>query len=466
MSSQVYEILEIVDRLGIERKAVTADNFYAKCPFCGHKRYVLNCNIKRNIYRCNYCGTNGGAVDFFTRVTRGVPYDKSMRDEIIPAIRQLLGSLDTENKIHPFKPAVPLFSADSEYSELTDDQLDELHQRLLDLPDLELLPLDREQLMKRGLPEESIIRNQYRSFRTAKVYDLVPVSWKKRYEDENWDVLKRDDPILSKMSKQQILSYLWIGGKLTVRDSETTLEGLPGAFRFCALSGEYWGIRLYDGILIPIRNRFGKIVAMQVRSIKGQGSKYLLLSSCGMAGGRKGKTRIHHPLEDLEGGRREAVTAVITEGPLKSDVYAALDRDIPYHVMAVVGVQTTSNLPGELSDLGIHEVYEAFDMDKVLKPQVLSAVKKLKAQCHDAGIDCLDLFWDLEAAMEVAEKVLKFASLYGVKVPGEQYPTPYHLLGALTTELHSRGIKMPEELTEWPERSKGIDDYCRHMKRL
>ena len=105
-------------------------------------------------------------------------------------------------------------------------------------------------------------------------------------------------------------------------------------------------------------------------------------------------------------------------------------------------------------------------MDKVLKHQVLSAVKKLKAQCHDAGIDCLDLFWDLEAAMEVAEKVLKFASLYGVKVPGEQYPTPYHLLGALTTELHSRGIKMPEELTEWPERSKGIDDYCRHMKRL
>lgn len=462
MSSK-YAILEVVEVLGIQHKQITGDNFNAKCPFCNHKKYLLNCNVERDIYRCNFCGTYGGAIDLYCRVRFNKPYNKAMKQEVTSALNEELGRPSVQRRT---KEAASAPAPGTNYPEIPDARLNELHQKLFSLPALALRDDDRDNLRKRGLTDEDIARNGYRSVRASTLKSLIPAAWKNNLSDKNgpWAAAKAENPVTKKMSATSFLISLAIGQSMIDPESNETPEGMAGAFEFKPSENErYWGVRLYDGILIPIRNRNGEIVAAQIRSNKeNASSKYMLLSSSGMQGGRKGKTRIHHPLENLKEPRASSQEVLLTEGPLKADIYTALDRGSSCRVMALIGVQTTSTLISELKGCGTKKVYEALDMDKLLKPPVLSAEKKIKHLCLAEGMEFSNLFWDEESAADLANKYYKFAKQQGVELPPKYRSSPQLALAWYSTTMFSAKLKIPEELETWPSRSKGIDDYAYH----
>jgi ribosomal protein L37AE/L43A len=458
-----YPILDIVELLGIPHKEICGDNFYCRCPLCGTKRFTLNVDIRRNIWRCNRCGKSGGSIGLYTLVTYNQPYDKSMRETVMPELERRLG-LDSETPAIRKPRMLDTTIVRSQYPDISDYSLNILHQQLLNIPQLALNPTDRQSLLDRGLSEAQIEKNQYRSFRTDSVKNAVPASWPQKYEAEGWKSIQAQNPVLEKLTKWQLLTCLWVGQCLV--DASLKPEGMAGAFKFRTPSGSYWGVRLMDGILIPIRNALGEIVALQVRSVRKKGGKYMLISSKNMPCGRIGKTRIHHPLANGEGNRKDSDTVLLTEGPLKADVYCHLAPDASHKVLALVGVNCTSQLKQELQEMHATTVFEAFDMDKLLNPSVLSAAKKIRQICTEEQYAFYNVFWDLETVQTLLAEAEALADKHGVELPEQFRVSPQLSLAYLTNEFSRRNLSVPQSLTEWKAQTKGIDDYAKTQSQL
>lgn len=466
-----FPIREIVDLLRIPHKSPTGSSMDCDCPNCNRKG-KMNAVIsghKANIWRCNYCGESGGTMDLYSLVTRGFMYrdlPKESRSEVIQEIEQALGlSSDSpvQNPAYLRKTFVDTSSADyisSQYSELTDDALNYFHQCILDNPLLELRLKDRNHLLDRGLSREAIQKNQYRSFCADNIIKKVPGEWLRRYETENWEKIKNSNPVLAKLSKKQLLTGLLVGQCLMDENEGITPCGVAGAYEFKTPGGVLWGFRLYDGILIPIRNQDGAVVGLQIRSTGNhKGSKYMLVSSRGMPNGRVGKTRIHFPLANQEGNRKGAQTVILTEGPLKSDVYCHLDPQSSHKVMALIGVNTTSELADALQAGNFHAVYDGFDMDKLINPAVMNGLSKIKSLSKESNLQFYHLFWDEESTEKLLEKYIKYCNFVGVELPPLKSDLPVSRLSQIRLHLDSKGIDVPETLAKWPSATKGIDDF-------
>jgi hypothetical protein len=114
------------------------------------------------------------------------------------------------------------------------------------------------------------------------------------------------------------------GRSRAVRDVRARFdtEGVPGVFYSRRGRGEgYWTLAGAQGLLVPVRDAEGRIRGAQVRpdGATSEGGKYRWVSSNGREGGAGSGTPLHWTLAgDPEGD------LWITEGPLKSDVAAAL----------------------------------------------------------------------------------------------------------------------------------------------
>jgi hypothetical protein len=114
------------------------------------------------------------------------------------------------------------------------------------------------------------------------------------------------------------------GRSRAVRDVRARFdtEGVPGVFYSRRGRGEgYWTLAGAQGLLVPVRDAEGRIRGAQVRpdGATSEGGKYRWVSSSGREGGTGSGTPLHWTLSgDPEGD------LWITEGPLKSDVAAAL----------------------------------------------------------------------------------------------------------------------------------------------
>ena len=142
---------------------------------------------------------------------------------------------------------------------------------------LELSPKHKADLLARGLSEERIEQNMYRT---------LPMSSSARR---------------------------FLAGILS---DFHNLEGVPGFY----VDRGYWNILGHSGLLVPCRDRNGYIQGLQIRldDETKPDRKYRWLSSRGKAHGTRSYSYIHVT------GNIHARTAYLTEGGLKGDVASFL----------------------------------------------------------------------------------------------------------------------------------------------
>lgn len=226
--------------------------------------------------------------------------------------------------------------------------LEKRHQIYSEMLDyLTLLPKHKENLLERGLSEERIERNQYRS---------MPETGRGR----------------------RLLASL-------LRANGHDLMGLPG---FRTYYGE-WTISGPGGFLIPVRNKDGLIQGLKIRLDESDTleRKYRWLSSRDLPCGTRSYSWVHVT------GDTSSKRAFLTEGPLKGDVASFLAGDALF--VCIGGVNALGGLKDTLRSLGIREVVEAMDMDQNTNKQVRQAIRAMRREVESIpGIRYTKYTWN------------------------------------------------------------------------
>lgn len=311
-------ILDAARRCGLvlNNRTLEREEVEASCPFCGDNepgKYHLSLNTRKNVYRCNLCNASGNSVSLFARL-EGV------------SNRQAFQALSEEGRLFRF-PEQPLSKKPPEREP---SSLSVRHDTYYDmLSHLELSSKHKADLLARGLSEERIAQNMYRS---------LPVG---------------DQP-----------RRLLAGMLADFHD----LVGIPG---FYVDESGYWNIAGYSGLLIPYRNKSGLIQGMQIRldDEDNPERKYRWLSSRTRNFGTRSLSWIHVT------GNIHAKTAYLTEGGLKGDVASFLDHDALF--LCFAGVNAIGQLKETLKDFSLSEVVIALDMDKLMNWRVRDALEKI-----------------------------------------------------------------------------------------
>ena len=204
----------------------------------------------------------------------------------------------------------------------------------------------RENLHERGLPDEIIARNGYKSMPETE-------------------------------AERRLLA------SLLACDHE--LHGLPG---FYTKDGA-WTLAGANGFLIPVRNKDGLIQGMKIRLDDDAARKYRWLSSRSsrMENGTRSYSWIHVT------GDTTQKRAYLTEGPLKGDIASYFANDALF--VCLGGVNAHKGLQETLLSLGVTEVMEAMDMDQFTNPQVRQAITTLRREVQSIpGIRYYQCTWN------------------------------------------------------------------------
>ena len=434
-----FTIEDVVDFLGIEKKkgSRTSRSFDAKCPFCGDTKYHLNVNTYSGVYKCVRCGTGGGTLDLFSRVYMGAPLSSLDAKEVYKKLLECLGK--DGGAYRPYKKVeeVPLEKA------AADDVLDRAYTAFLSL--FKLSPLHRSNLLKRGLSEEEIEKNGYKSFgQLASFANSEVVSEFDRLRLA--DLYKGHEKTRFYKGNYTVASYA-IGRLLTKMGVD--LCGVPGFFLF----GEEWCCVIEEGMIIPTRNVFGQIVGLQIRKDKGD-VRYKTFSSKGLPKGAEvGISRLHFPKANP---KLTGSTVYLTEGPLKADIAKYLLKDEKAYFLACQGVSSTTAISKcfkWLAKNGVKEVINALDMDKLTNINVMMASKKIAGIAKECGIKILNMYWDEEEAIR---------RLTEMGIPKERIEgQPFRLLYTETKRLYDAGATVDPHWGGF----KGIDDYLAGRER-
>ena len=341
--SRAYQKIPIVDTarrcgLVLDSRTLGRREVEASCPFCGDRgpgKHHLYLRTDTDQYHCVLCGAKGNSVTLYART-----HNLSNKEAFL--------ELTAGGKVYPF-PQQPT----PQIQEKQPRPLSERHEVYTDM--LSLLSLSdahRTNLLERGLSDERIERNMYRT---------MPKTEQAR----------------------RLLASL-------LRRCGHDLDGIPG---FRTYYGD-WTISGPDGFLIPVRNKEGLIQGLKIRkdnedshisrlpqggerngdqSIYHGGSrgKYRWFSSRDMTHGTRSYSWIHVT------GNIHSTRAFLTEGPLKGDVASFLSDDSLF--VCLGGVGAIGNLSEVLTDLGVTEVVEAMDMDMMTNPQVRQSVFNVRA---------------------------------------------------------------------------------------
>lgn len=326
---------DIISLLGIPYPSSGQSSYYVQCPCCDEnpRKKHLNINLKKEVFRCPRCGASGGIFDLYALYT-GIP-----RDEVRKAILARMGV--PENASRPRQKILP--KADTECP-LTD--IDARHATYSALLSKLTLASDhRDNLLGRGLTDADIERLGYKT---------TPV-----------------------VGMTQIAKQLQSDGLY--------LAGVPGFYRDD--NGAWTFIHEKRGILIPVRDRYGRIQGLQIRRDNVEKRKFRWVSSTEKKDGCKAEGWTH-----LSGPVRSML--VLTEGPMKADVINALTG---LTVLAVPGVNTLTQLELTLTELrseGLVEIKTAFDMDFATNHHVQNGYNNLLQLLSDMGFRYGTYLWD------------------------------------------------------------------------
>ena len=243
--ARAYSKIPIVDAarrcgLVLDSRTLRRDEVEASCPFCGDHgpgKYHLSLNTVTDQYRCNLCGASGNSVSLYARV-HGVSNKEAYLE------------LAKDGKVYPM-PSQP----DPQTQERRPRALEERHAVYSEmLSFLTLSGRHRDNLLERGLSEERIERNGYRS--------------------------------MPETTAQRRLLARLVG-------SSYELLGIPG---FYTRYGQ-WTLAGPNGFLIPVRDKDGLIQGLKIRldEADAPNRKYRWLSSRGrsMQNGTRSYSWIH-----------------------------------------------------------------------------------------------------------------------------------------------------------------------------
>lgn len=157
-------------------------------------------------------------------------------------------------------------------------------------------------------------------------------------------------------------------------------------------SGRVWlSVAGWSGLLIPVRDKAGLIVAMKVRRRGAcEGNRYSYLSSLSHGGASPG-TPLHVPLAARMLRGRTDIPLVITEGPLKADVACVLAPHVLPPGLAVVSVPGVKlwRRAGAVEFAkawGAPSVLVAYDADACENVDVADAAEDLRNALEQSGI--------------------------------------------------------------------------------
>ncbi|BCV20412.1 DUF3854 domain-containing protein [Moorella sp. Hama-1] len=294
------------------------------CPICG---------------RTDWCGINS-RLAVCMRVESDYPVSNG------GWLHKLAPGMVKEEDIAPAEtnPAAPVAIKDRAYRAF----LNSLH----------LLPEHKKDLLRRGLSEEKITGNGYKS---------VPALM------ERWRICRE------------------------LKEQGYALSGIPGFYQARGrYGGFYWTFKALPGYFIPVRDSEGRIQALQIRLDKPDSyGKYRFFSTPNQTGGSSSGAPCHVARPEELKDRR----VWVTEGPLKADIASR------YLGSVFIGVPGASNwrpAVEAIQELGAREVVIAYDRDKILKDAVKRAERELKANLRRKGIRVFIASWNQEKGIDDA----------------------------------------------------------------
>lgn len=339
-------ILNIANKLGIKIIKPTAGSkkVIALCPFCndssGHLYLTIENGRYYNVYQCVKCGNKGSGVSLYAKMrgidTKAAFFEIINEDSNINLIKLSNQIVETQDKKEGFEPK-PIH------------YLNKVYESFLDL--LPLYEYHRENLMNRGLFENTINSKKYRS---------IP---------DNYNL--RQDICL----------------KLIRKYGNNTLEGVSG---FYINRYNKWDFCSPAGMLIPSRNISREIQGFQIRFDKPKNKKkrYKNFSSAGFYKGTKCIPHVHVAWNTKEIGKR----VVITEGPLKADI-ATQFTNITFLALPGIGA-LHSELVSILKEMMPYQVDIAADMDILDKIPVQIALNNLKQRLNENSFKYTEKRWE------------------------------------------------------------------------
>ncbi len=226
--------------------------------------------------------------------------------------------------------------------------LNDVYQALLQA--LPLSPEHREALNKRGLNDEEIKFRGYKSLA---------------------------GPGRSKLAKNLVNKF-----------GADVCKKVPGFFIKQGERKAYWTLAGSSGIVIPLRDVHGRIVALKVRADKpGNGPKYSYITSSGRMGavqdGPSPMPTVHLPVHKSSSHQKN-VRVRLTEGELKADIATVLSNIL---TISIPGVSTWRPALSVLRELAPEKVLLAFDVDAHQNYNVARALQNTTIALQTEGFD-------------------------------------------------------------------------------
>ena len=331
---EIFHMWDIISLLGLPMPSGRS-SYYIQCPCCDEnpRKKHLNINLKKEVFRCPRCGISGGIFDLYALYT-GVSRDK-VKEELVERLGPPELITKQKKKVIPDQkeecPLADITLRNNAYTAL--------------LSKLSLAADHKESLLSRGLKEPDIERLGYKT---------TPIVG------------------MSAIAKQ-------------LQSEGLSLAGVPGFYR--DKNGTWTFVHEKRGILIPVKDRFGRIQGLQIRRDNVSRRKFRWVSSAEMEDGCRAEGWTH-----LAGKVRS--TILLTEGPMKADVIHALTG---LTVLAVPGVNSLTQLQVTLEDLrseGLAEIKTAFDMDFATNHHVQNGYNSLLQFLGDMGFTFGTYLWD------------------------------------------------------------------------
>ena len=339
------KIYDVVDLLGIHVIRNTGTQLHCKCPFCDDKKAHLNVKLEKDVFRCNRCGKGGGVLHLYAYYN-----DVSMATAYDELNRIFRNGEEVRRRKPSFKPRRPVIVTSE--ADLAPAQIrDKTYSCLLSL--LSLGSLHRESLLRRGLSNEDIDQLGYRTTPAVRHGRIV--------------------------------------GELLDRGCK--LEGVPGFYR--DKDSGVWKLDIRaSGIMIPDRNWYGQIEAIQIRLDNPRKSKFNNLTSVDRYYGTSAACCPHYA-----GSDDTPDTIFLTEGVMKADVAHRLSCELgkPRHFVGLTGVGNINQfrrLLDELDAVNLKRIVVAFDMDALVNENVRKARERVLQEGADAGFEMTPISWD------------------------------------------------------------------------
>ena len=333
---------QVIDLLGIEVVRRTATQWHCRCPFCSDRKAHMNVLLSDDVYRCNRCGRGGGLLHLYAEycgIDRSTAYEELCR----------IFSQGGE----PVPPERTCTVETGKRTVAAAEVRDNTYTNLLSL--LSLCPTHQESLMARGLSLAEIELLGYRTTPTTRLNKIVT------------ELLERG----------------------------CVLSGVPGFY--CERESGRWVLDIRgSGIMLPDRNQFGQIEAIQIRLDNAERSKFYNLTSTDQYYGTKAHCCAHFVGVS---GEDHDETVCLTEGIMKADIAYFLSHRVgyPHGFVGLTGVSNKSQLTAAftaLSSLGKSRILVMYDSDYLKN----DAVRQLRDHAITAGaeygFEMVPVTWD------------------------------------------------------------------------